>query len=85
MYDAQNAVSDRGKSRPINPLAPAGALDAAVAGVLAAAEDVVAAGAEDAEDAVAAGAEDVAVLALLDLLELHAAANRTDAMTTAPI
>jgi hypothetical protein len=89
MYEAQKAVSERGKSRPINPPPPAGALDAgADAGVDAGAGAVVAGAA-----VVAAGAEDVvgaaavldAVLAVLDFFELHAAASNTDAAITALI
>ncbi|HEY5457036.1 MAG TPA: hypothetical protein VIJ96_16350 [Acidothermaceae bacterium] len=76
-------MSDRGKSRPINPPPPAGALAAVLAGaagVLAGAAAVVAAGADDVVGA--AAALDVA-LAVLDFFELHAAASRTDTAITA--
>src|SRR5450755_2899697 len=83
MNDAQKAVSDRGKSRPIVPPPAAGAVDAA--GVLATA-GVDAAGAVAAgADVVGAGAELDVGLAVLDFFELHAAASRADATTTAPI
>ena len=79
MYEAQNAVSDRGKSSPMRPPPPAAgaALDGAgadvvaAAGVDAAAADVVAAGA-----ALLGGAA-----AFFELL--HAVASRSDAVMTA--
>jgi hypothetical protein len=82
MYEAQNAVSDRGKSRPIRPPPPAAgaALDGAGADVVAAA-GVDAAGAAAELVAAGAAAELVAGAAFLELL--HAVASRSAAETTA--
>jgi len=82
MYEAQNAVSDRGKSRPIRPPAAGAALLAGGAAGVDAGAAVDAAGGAAELVAAADAAELVAGAATFFEL-LHAVASRSDAVTTA--